>query len=376
MNVLLMTSHLRIGGITSYITMVATGLRARGHRVWVAAGGGPLAEQLRRQGVSVVHVPVHTKSVLHPKLWWATRRLRKLIREEHIDVIHAQTRVTQWIAMRLTQRGGPPLVTTWHGFFRPHLGRRLWPCMGDRVIAISPPVAQHLVQDFRVAPEHMVLIEHGIPMDQFQAPTPEIVRTLRAEFGFPQDAFIVGTVARLVPDKGIDTLARAMARLVNTYPQLRCLIIGSGPEEDRLQQLVKELMLTDRIVFMHSQVELHVPLSVLDCFALPVRGHEGFGLVLVEAMAMEIPVIASTQPALRYILDDGAAGLLVPPEDAAALAQAIAQLIDDPMAAEQLGLRGYARVQQAFSLSRMIDTLEEVYHHVIQEHHASITRHP
>ncbi len=372
MKILLLTTHLDIGGITSYLAIVATGLKARGHDVIIASSGGIMAEMFITQGIPHVMLPLRTKSELHPAVLVSAGRLRKFLQDHPVDLIHAQTRVAQVVAQLLRWRTGVPFLSTWHGFFRPHVGRRLFPCVGEQVIAISPPVQQHLLQAFRMPPTRVTLIEHGIPFEHFQAPSRERKRTLRQEFGFAEEAFVVGTVARLVPSKGIDRLLRALAHVVPTVPRLHGLIVGSGPAEARLRALTHRLGLTQRVVFFGSQADLIAPLSVMDCFVLPILGHEGFGLVLLEAMAMELPVIATMQPALRHVLAEGHAGILVPPGDVAALGQAIRQLATQPVLAEQMALRGYAHVREAYSATRMLDQLERVYQQVVRTHHAAI----
>ena len=365
MNILLLTSHLEIGGITSYLFTVATGLKARGHQVRIASGGGAMAETFETHGIPHLHLPVRTKSELDPQLWLACHRLTRFLRSHRVDVLHAQTRVTQVVGALVSRSTGIPMLSTWHGFFRPHWGRRLFPCMGRLVIAISPPVRDDLLHHFHVSPERVALIEHGIPVERFQAPSAEAQRTLRQEFGIPRDAFVIGAVARLVPDKGIDRLIQAVARVALRHPQARALIVGSGPEEARLRALAASLQLTDRVLFLGSQQDLIAPLSVMDCFVFPILRREGFGLALLEAMAMELPIIATHQPALERVLDQGRAGLLVPPDDADALARAITHCIEEPASAEQLALRGFARVRDCYTSNRMLDQLEAAYTHVL-----------
>jgi len=194
---------------------------------------------------------------------------------------------------------------------------------------------------------------------------------LRQEFGIAPEAFVVGAIARLVPSKGIEVLIRAVSMLASRYSALRLMIVGSGPEESRLRALTAKCQLTDRTFFLGSQVDLTAPLSVMDAFVFPIVGPEGFGLVLLEAMAMELPVIATQQPALTHVLDEGRAGLLVPSGDSVALSRAIARLMDEPAFAEQLGLRGFARVREQFASQRMLDQLEAVYAQVVKAYHAT-----
>ena len=252
MNLLFLTSHVDVGGITSYLLMVTGGLTARGHEVTVMSGGGALVEVFEAQGVRHIRVPLRTKSEVHPKLWFAYRQIRRFLKDHPVDVIHAQTRVSQVVGTWVSRRAGIPMVSTFHGYLKPRWGRRLFPCLGELVIAISPPVQQHLIHAFRVPSSRLALVEHGIPVERFQAPSPEVRRTLRQEFGIPEDAFAVGTVARLVPNKGIDRLIRAVAVVAERHPSVQLVIVGSGPEETRLRMLTTSLGLAGRALFLGS----------------------------------------------------------------------------------------------------------------------------
>ena len=130
MNILFLTTHVNTGGITSYILTLGETLVKSGHKVWVASSGGDNVSRIEAAGMRHLQINVRTKSELHPKLLLSMPPLLDLIRDEKINIIHAQTRVTQVLGEVLSRLSGIKLVTTCHGFFRPRWFRKTFPCWG------------------------------------------------------------------------------------------------------------------------------------------------------------------------------------------------------------------------------------------------------
>ena len=136
MNILFLTTHFNTGGITSYILTLGEALVKSGHKVWVASSGGNCVPRLESAGIRHVRINIRTKSEVSFKLWLSYGPLDRLIRKEGINIIHAQTRVTQVLGFFLSRARGVAMITTCHGFFRPRWFRKLFPCWGVAVIAI------------------------------------------------------------------------------------------------------------------------------------------------------------------------------------------------------------------------------------------------
>ena len=150
MNILQLTPHIDIGGISTYVLALSKALRARGFRVCCASGGGSLARRFQGDHISHTALPIGPHSELHPQLIEAYVRLAKLVQREDIKLIHAHTRLAQVLAQWIRWRLRVPFVTTCHGFLKKGLLKRLAPCWGDYVIAVSEPVREHLVNDFKL----------------------------------------------------------------------------------------------------------------------------------------------------------------------------------------------------------------------------------
>ena len=201
MNILFLTTHANTGGITSYLLTLGQGLVQKGHKVLVASSNGDCVARFQDAGIRHVKINIRTKSEAHPKLLLALPSLNRLIREENINIIHAQTRVTQVLGCVLGRCSGVKMVTTCHGFFRPRWFRKTFPCWGDAVIAISKPVERHLNQDFSVAPDKIHLIANGIDLDRFVMTSEQKRLDMRQKWNVGGGQ-VIGIIARLSDVKG------------------------------------------------------------------------------------------------------------------------------------------------------------------------------
>ena len=166
MNILILANHFNPGGISSYILNLAQGLAVKGHQVYVGSAGGEWVERLKKNNIEHINLPLKTKSIISPKLLFAYFALKRIIKEEKIDIIHSQTRVTSVLAYCLSRKTLVPFISTAHGFFKPRWVRLRFPCWGDSVIAISEAVKEHLIADFKVAPDRIRLVHNGISLNR------------------------------------------------------------------------------------------------------------------------------------------------------------------------------------------------------------------
>ena len=366
MRVLHVTSHLNVGGIGTYISTLARAQVRQGHQVVVASGGGALEASLEADGVLPWAVDLRVKSELHPKVWQAAGQLHRWLRQTPVDVIHAHTRVAQVAAAVVSRRARVPYVTTCHGFFRPHLGRRLCPCWGRIAIAISRPVETHLVRDLHVPASRVRLVPTGIDLARTarQVTPEEREPWQRALAPAPGDRFAV-VMTRLVPSKGVELFLRALAEAARLVPSLRGVIIGDGAERHRLEQRAQQLGLSRRVLFAGA-VEDPVPLlSCCDLFVFPATGMEGLGLSILEAMALGLPVVATQIGGVTDAVEHGYSGFLVPPGDVPALVERLRQLVEDRPLATRLGMAARVVIADRYSMERMAEQVDAVYQEAV-----------
>ena len=363
MKVLHLTSHLNVGGITSYILSLSDALAARGYRVIIASGGGQMEARASGGGLAHWRVPLRTKAEFSPQVWSAIRQLEQRLRREPVDVLHAHTRVGQVAADRLARRLNIPYVTTWHGFYRANLGRRLWPCTGTRAIAISEPVRQHLMRDFGVSSQRIRLIPHGIDPAPFEARVePAEQQRLCAAVGLAPGVPVIGTVARLVPSREIDQLIASLPHIRASVPEAQLLIVGDGEDRGRLQAAASARRVADAVHFAGTLPEPRVALSLMQVFVFLPAEEEGFGFSLLEAMAAGRPIVAVRRGrGAAWVLEESKVGVLVEPGDTGGLAAAITRFLQDGEAACRAAGEARAVVQQRYTLARMADQVEDVY---------------
>ncbi len=357
MKILLLTTHLNYGGISSYTFSLAKELTAMGHRVICASSGGDLRETLENSGIEHFHIPIRTKSELSPLLSWCFFKLRGLIRNEGIEIIHAQTRVTQVLGTHLSRSLRVPMVSTCHGFFRRNIGRQIFPAWGEKVIAISEQVKKHLLIDFYVPEQKVALIPNGIDVSSFR------VSAARLDPHHPDRT--VGVIARLSVVKGHVYLIEAMAKVIEEFPDARLFLFGDGKIKYKLVQLAEKLKIQDHILFLPSVSNPAEVLKEIDIFVMPSL-QEGLGLSILEAQACGIPVVASGVGGILSVIKNNVNGILVPPKDTAALAGTILKIMDNKSLAMRLGKKAREDVEENFNLQTMAKNVEQIYRGVIK----------
>jgi glycosyltransferase involved in cell wall biosynthesis len=365
MNILLLSTHLNTGGITSYLLTLSKGLMNRGHHVHMAASGGNMEQDFLCLGAQVLSLNILTKSELDPRIYWALKPLKKYILEQDIQCVHSHTRITQVMGALLKKKTGRPFLTTCHGYFKNRLSRRWFPCWGDKVIAISKAVEDHLKNDFGVPLEKIVLIESGIDLDAFEPVTEELKIERRKRFGLGQEP-VIGMVARLSDVKGQDILIKAMARVVTEVPEAKLLLVGMGKTESILRSMVSRLGLEEHIRFIALVNATNEMLSLFDIFVMPSR-QEGLGLSIMEAQAAGVPVIASRVGGIPGLIEDGRTGILVEPENVQALSSAVIELIKSRPRSRAIGLSGRDFIQMTHSSDCMVEKTIAVYQNFVRE---------
>ncbi len=362
MRILFLNTHLNTGGITSYLLTLSKGLRKSGHDVVLATSGGNCQTMFQQLGCTTIELNIRTKSELSPKIYFSLNKLKQLIIDSKIDVIHSHTRITQVMGEILSRQTGRPHVTTCHGYFRPNLGRKLFPGWGKRTIAISKEVKEHLINDFHRRESDVELIPSGVDVSAFRCVADK--SELRKKFGLGHEV-VIGIIARLSDVKGIDVLINAMSDVLKMRSDVKLLIVGEGKEEAHLKQLTQTLNLSASVKFLPIVNNTSEILSMLDIFAMPSR-QEGLGLSIMEAQASSLPVVASDVGGIPTLIQHHVTGILVPKEDPRALAHALIELVTDKDKRLKLGSAAREFVVKNYSSERMVDATIHFYQSVMQ----------
>jgi glycosyltransferase involved in cell wall biosynthesis len=368
MKVLMLTSHLNLGGVSSYVVTLAKYLSQRGVDVVCASGGGRLVSELEKSGLKHYEVPICTKNELHIKLFFCFLKLIEIIEKEEITIVHAHTRVAQVVGQWLHRTRDINFVTTCHGFYKRRLGRRLFPAWGERVVAISDPVREHLVNDFNVPKSKIQLVYNGVEIDRFDIKLSDFDKEeLRRYYNISQEGFIVGGISRLEKVKGYQYLIRAIPAVLAKYPKTKFVIIGDGKYKKKLIALARKLDIKDKIVFTGKVEGVDVALGLIDIFVHPAIWEEGFGLAVLEAMAASKPVLVSNTGGIYALVKEEVNGLLLGPRKTDELSAAIIRMIETPGLIESMGKAGRRLAQEKFSMERMAEEIHDLYEEIDKE---------
>ena len=336
------------GGAERVVLMVARHVPRERFAVSVAAldGRGPLGEEFRKLGCTV-----HDLGLRGRWSFGAARRLRRLIREVRPAIVHSHLLrahlATAW-ALRGFASGGrhrqtaapedpdvcwaPAWVATEHQADPRGWALRVlrWAARRAAVVtAVSEGVRQHLIAHGFQA-EKVVTIPNGVEVGPIEAAT----AIPRRELGLPDDARVAIFVGRLARQKGLDVLLRAMAEIACDPPALHLLAVGEGPDRAKLERLARRLGLAERVHFLGRRGDVPRLLKSADLCVIPSRW-EGLSLVLLEAMAAGVPMVATRVAGSEEVIEHEKNGLLVPPKDARAMADAMRGVLDDPRRARE-----------------------------------------
>jgi glycosyltransferase involved in cell wall biosynthesis len=334
---------------------------------------------LSQAGMKVFEVPTLVREARPILDVWALVALWRLLCRERPAIVHTHTskagavgRLAAWLARV------PVVIHTPHGhIFYGYYGtvasaiirllERLLAKITDRIVTLTDRGAQEHVRYGIAGAEKFATIHSGIDLAHFRSVQVDPA-VKRKELGLPPEGLIVGTVGRLVPIKGLEWLLKAASRVLAEFPQACFVIIGDGPMLGELMQLTSKLGIGLRMVFVGAREDVPECLAALDLFVLPSL-NEGMGRVLLEAMAVGCPVVATRVGGIPDIVADGTTGLLVPPRDDRALAEAILTLLRDRSRRAAYGEAARRHVDGRFDVETMVRNIERLYDEVWQKKH-------
>jgi sugar transferase (PEP-CTERM/EpsH1 system associated) len=326
------------------------------HAIVCLTGYTDFARKISRPDVQLIALnkPPGLAPGIHWKLWKLLRRLRPAVLHSYnlAAIEYAFTAALAGVPVRVHAEHGRDASDP-QGLNRKHNLLRRWlvPCI-DRYIPVSADLQRWLAQVVGVPPAKTLLIANGVDTERFRP---------RAE-GREGEEFVIGTVGRIQDVKNHKGLVDAFALLRALLPQrrLRLAIVGDGPLFDALQRQVRDAGLEDAVWLPGSRTDIPELMRGFDVFALPSIA-EGTPVTILEAMATGLPVVASKVGGIPEVVDDGATGLLVPPSDAQALADALATYASDPALAARHGAAGRQRVERSNSIAAMVSGYARLY---------------
>jgi glycosyltransferase involved in cell wall biosynthesis len=322
------------GGVERGTIDMAASLLEAGWVPLVVSSGGPMVRELDRLGVQHILLPVHSK-----KPWVINANIAKLeqvIRAHGVDIVHARSRAPAWSAYYAARNAGAHFVTTFHGTYNRgpfdlKIPYNAIMTRGEKVIAISHFIADHMQSVYRTDPDRIRVVHRGIDIDKFDPNkvSQERIIQLANRWRLPDGYSVVMLPGRLTRWKGQEVLIEALAILGRR--DLRCLLVGSDQGRqaynDELRAKIVRRGLSDIVHIVGECNDMPAAYMLTDVVVSASTDPEAFGRVIVEAQAMGRPVVATDNGAGRENVLDGQTGLLVPPGDAAALALALDRVL-------------------------------------------------
>ena len=341
---------LRGGGVEHNTLEIAAALRDVGARVLVASAGGHMAASL---GMDHICLPLETKDPL--VLWHNSTRLRALIAEEGVDLVHAHSRAPAWSALIAARHRRKPFVTTFHGAYGAgNAVKRAYNRVmlrGDRVIAPSNFVAEHVRAVYGCLETRIRVVPQGIDTTTFDASAvpADINIPVRAAWGIADGVRVVLLPGRLTRLKGHAVLIEAMRELADQ--NITAVFVGSDAGHGAYRRELEALAGNLDVRFIGHRDDMAATYAASDVVVLPSVRPESFGRVLAEAGAMGLPVVATGHGAAQEIVVHGETGWLVAPADPPALANGIRMALAE--AGPALAARARSHVEGRFTLAKM-----------------------
>jgi glycosyltransferase involved in cell wall biosynthesis len=364
-------SSFEMGGQERVALDLVSGQVRAGHRVSVVsladAPDGPLAAEFSAAGAAVDRVPRHRAGLDLALIV----RLARWLRDHEVDLVHTHNRMALIYGAPAGRMARAAVVHTKHGK-NPKNGTRL--AAGNLAgrlvhafVAVSPETADVARKRREVSPSRLSVINNGIELDRFE-PDPAARARVRAELGIAADAWVIGTVGRVAAEKNQALFIRALAPLLGAGAHL--VVAGDGPLMATLRELVATLGVGTYVHLLGVRRDVPAVLCALDVFVLSSTT-EGLPLVVPEAMATGLPVIATAVGGLPTVIDEGTTGYLVPSGDEAKLRERAAALRADSDLGVAMGARARSAAIARFSAARMQKDYLQLYERILTQRRAT-----
>jgi glycosyltransferase involved in cell wall biosynthesis len=364
MHIIHVITGLTVGGAQQLLLGLCVETMALGHHVRVIGlRPGEMADEFRRQGIPVDELSMK-RSVCPTTLVQLTLRLNRL----RPDIVHTHLgRADNYGRVAALMARVPVIVSTVHNVERWKEGIALrlidsgTSRIADRLIACSGRVAEHLRELKTVPMDKVIIVRNGIRLrDWFEPPAAASVAAVRRELQTDSQAFPIGVVGRLELQKGHPCLFHALASIQEEVPHLRLWIVGEGTQLPVLQKLAADLQIASKITFCGVRRDMREVYAAADLVVMPSLW-EGLPIALLEAMAAQRPVIATSVGGIPEVIQHEVNGLLVPPQDSQALAAAIHRCYCNRDFARRLGQSAAHAVRHDFSIERHAQKIMAVY---------------
>lgn len=355
-----------VGGILEHLNRLLRGLQPD-YEVIIC---GPAS--LRDWANGFTFYPVEICDGIHPlKDLRAMMKLTTYLKKENPQLVHmhglksvmitvpaARISKGQWRLIFTAHNCLPGKNSRWYGITHGRVQTRILRYL-DQIISVSEYVRSQILE---VVPEQRIeTIYNGISSEDFVGHSKQ---EAREKLGVQGGDFVVGVIARLIPEKGLVTMLKTAALLLKINPAIKFVVIGDGPARAQLESYRTALNLQTTVRFMGHRTDVPQLLSGMDMFMLPSFS-EGFSVSVLEAMAAKLPVVVSDLPSMREMITPGKGGYFVAVDDSPGFAAAILQIYKDKLRAYSMGEYNHRRVTKLYSTEKMVASTKKLYHELL-----------
>lgn len=365
-NILYITGwgNLMGGGPISLLSLLKKLDRERFKPLVICPSSGTLVDALKSIDIEVKIIEIKPLKRFHLFPFFSSIvKLSKLIKEERIDIVHSNAVCSRESFAGAIAAKIAKVPFLYHARVVDSAGwiEKILVKLSTVIVAISDAVGRRF-HSFRDR-QRLIKIYNGIDMEEFNPGISQ--EEMRRGFGLDSDTVVIGTAGLVIPLKGLQYFLKAAAEIVKRYPSVKFLVVGETLEgfeghKRELEDLADSLMINKKVIFAGFRRDFPRILAGIDIFVLSSI-KEGFGRVLVEAMAMEKPVVATWVGGIPEVVENGVTGILVPPKDPEAITKAIVDLIRDKDRAKGMGLAGRKRAKELFNIDTNVQKTTELY---------------
>ena len=376
-NILYVIQNDEFGGGERGFSQLIKGLNPKKFKIFVATTPeGRFYQEIREAGATVIDTPFGRLDIFK-----TTKLLKRIIKNENISIVHSQGARADFLA-RITGKWSniPAMISTIQmpveGFNVSWIKKLIYIVLDrtserfvDKYIVPSQFLKDHLINKHGVDKNKISLIHNGVEISECSSETES--SNIRKESGIGIDAPLIGAIGRMVWQKGFVFMIEAIPIILNTIPETMFLIVGDGPMREELHVKSKKLGVKDKIIFTGFRSDIKEILSAIDLLIVPSI-LEGFPMIILEAMAMAKPIVATNIDGITEQITDGEDGVLVLPRNPEAIAEAIIKVYNNREFTAKIGLAARKKVENEFSVEKMITETEKVYMSLLKEN--SVTR--
>lgn len=347
------------GGQEIRIVQETLGMMKRGHRVIIAAlASARIYERAGQAGIPVFPVRFKKKNPA------SLLEISSLINRERVDIVNTHSSADSWVstlAARLSRRK-PKIIRTRHlstPISKSYLSRLIYDLFPDAIMTTGEEIRQRMIHDNRFDGEKIVSIPTGIDLDLFD---PGKVKP-----AFQSKGYSIGIVGVLRSWKGHRYFIEAIPEICERIPDAHFYIVGEGPQHEHIKSLISRLSVADRVSMLGHREDVPEVLSSLHAVVQPSYASEGVPQSVLQAMAMEKPVVAADAGAIKEVVKDGQTGFLIKPRDVHEIAAKVTVLYHNPDLGAIFGREGRRLVKARYSIDLMLDKIEKLYRRLLKE---------